>query len=120
MPSDRTSTITTTILVSTFFLKLAYKSVLERAVENKIQSVAFSLLSAATFRGAQTLETILAHGVTAIQEWSASYAKQTAEKGDTLLSQIVLRACTDIECESLRPACVKRVRFVDVVMVPED
>jgi O-acetyl-ADP-ribose deacetylase (regulator of RNase III) len=87
------------------FLKPAYKSALDRAVENKIQSVAFSLLSAGTFRGSQPLEAVLAHGATAIQEWSASSAKQTAGKGDVLLSQIVFCAYTENECESLLAAC---------------
>lgn len=88
-------------------LKSAYKSALDRAVENKIQSVAFSLLSAGVFRGSQPLETILTHGVTAIQEWSSSYAKQNEGKGDGLLSQIVLCAYTKNECQTLEAVCDK-------------
>jgi O-acetyl-ADP-ribose deacetylase (regulator of RNase III) len=88
-------------------LKSAYKSALDRAVENKIQSVAFSLLSAGVFRGSVPLKTILTLGVTAIQEWSASYAKQTVEPGDAPLSQIVLCAYTERECRTLLDACDK-------------
>jgi O-acetyl-ADP-ribose deacetylase (regulator of RNase III) len=86
-------------------LKSAYKSALDRAVENNIRSVAFSLLSAGLFRGSQSLETVLTQGIMAIQEWSASYAKQTGGKGDSRLSQIVLCAYTEIECETLQAAC---------------
>jgi O-acetyl-ADP-ribose deacetylase (regulator of RNase III) len=88
-------------------LKSAYKSALDRAVENNIQSVAFSLLSAGVFRGSLPLKTILTLGVTAIQEWSASYAKQTGETGNAPLSQIVLCAYTERECRTLQAACDK-------------
>jgi O-acetyl-ADP-ribose deacetylase (regulator of RNase III) len=86
-------------------LKSAYKSALDCAAENKIQSMAFSLLSAGFYRGSQPLEAVLAHGITAIQDWSASYAKQTGGNGDTLLSKIVICAYTENECESLQAAC---------------
>jgi O-acetyl-ADP-ribose deacetylase (regulator of RNase III) len=79
-------------------LKSAYKSALDCAVKNKIQSVAFSLLSAGKFRGSQPLETVLAQGVTAIQEWSASYAKAPGGKSDARLSQIIICAYTENEC----------------------
>jgi O-acetyl-ADP-ribose deacetylase (regulator of RNase III) len=86
-------------------LKAAYKSALDRAVENDIQSVAFSLISAGVFRGSLPLKTILTIGVTAIQEWSSSYAKQNGGKGDAPLQQIVLCAYTERECKTLRAAC---------------
>jgi O-acetyl-ADP-ribose deacetylase (regulator of RNase III) len=86
-------------------LKSAYKSALDRAVENNIQSVAFSLPSAGVFRGSLPLKTVLTLGVTAIQEWSSSYAKQTEGKGDAPLSQIVLCAFTEKECKTLQTAC---------------
>jgi O-acetyl-ADP-ribose deacetylase (regulator of RNase III) len=92
-------------------LKSAYKSALDRAVENNIQSVAFSLLSAGIFRGSQPLETVLTHGVMAIQEWTASYAKQTGAKCDVFLSQIVLCAYTENECETLQAACDKILKL---------
>jgi O-acetyl-ADP-ribose deacetylase (regulator of RNase III) len=88
-------------------LKSAYKSALDRAVENNIQSVAFSLLSAGVFRGPLPLRTVLTLGVKAIQEWSASYAKQSRETGDTPLSQIVLCAYTERECQTLLTVCDK-------------
>jgi O-acetyl-ADP-ribose deacetylase (regulator of RNase III) len=86
-------------------LKSAYKAALDRAVEHKIQSVAFSLLSAGVFRGSQPLETVLAIGVTAIQEWSVSYANRTGVEGGALLSQIVLCAYTPNECKTLKAVC---------------
>jgi O-acetyl-ADP-ribose deacetylase (regulator of RNase III) len=86
-------------------LKSAYTAALDRAVEHKIQSVAFSLLSAGLYRGSQPLEDVLALGVTAIQEWSVSYANITGVEGDALLSQIVLYAFTSNEYETLKAVC---------------
>jgi hypothetical protein len=72
-----------------------YKSALDRVVQNKIQSVAFSLLSGGIFRASQPLEIILAHGVTAIQQSGLRLTPNKLEKGDALLSQIVPATCTD-------------------------
>lgn len=47
-------------------LASAYANAMERAKENKIQTVAFSLISAGVYRGSQTLEHVLRIGARSI------------------------------------------------------
>jgi O-acetyl-ADP-ribose deacetylase len=53
-------------------LMSAYQRALERCKENGITDVAFSLLSAGIFRGRQSIQNVLAIGITGIQDWVQS------------------------------------------------
>jgi len=70
-----------------------------------IRHIGFSLLSAGVFRGHQSLTTILAMGVLAIQEWAKACTHTKNDKIASHLEDIVLFAFTDKEANTLLNVC---------------
>ena len=82
-------------------LKSAYMTSLSVAAENRIEEIAFSLLSAGIFRGYCTLSQVLGLGVESILSWAKSKPE------DCSLSEIYIVAFTAKECITLKKICDK-------------
>ena len=82
-------------------LKSAYSTSLDVASENRIEQVAFSLLSAGIFRGYCSLAEVLGLGVESIVSWGK------AKPEDSSLAEIYIVAFTARECATLKKICDK-------------
>lgn len=82
-------------------LKSAYSTSLDVASENRIEEVAFSLLSAGIFRGYCSLAEVLGLGVQSIVSWGKAMPE------DSSLTEIYIVAFTARECATLKKLCDK-------------
>ena len=80
-------------------LRLAYHASLHCAHQMELQEVAFSLLSASTYRGRQSLRKILRIGVEGIYEWCSQQQTSCSLQG------IVMCAFTEQEAKILMEEC---------------
>jgi O-acetyl-ADP-ribose deacetylase (regulator of RNase III) len=88
-------------------LKRAYQESLNRAYENELHTVGFSLLSAGVYRAKVPLTIIFELSVQAIMEWtpaSNTYLRD-AQDSETKVMEVTLCAFTENECDTLQSVC---------------